>query len=137
MLKIPPKVKKMIEGNPVVLGTLFDGGDNPNLIVTLFTKVYNGRILITDVWMNQTVKDLAKNNNACLLVFSQELREGYKIMGKATYLTSGEEYDFIASLPENKGYGVKGVIVVQPSKIIQLTTKRLRDMGETPKVWEK
>jgi len=52
------KIKKLIENNPVVVATVLDR-KFPNAVVVAFVKVISGgEVLITDNYLNQTIKDL-------------------------------------------------------------------------------
>lgn len=95
-------------------------GDNKlNVIGVAFVKVVSdNQILITDNYMNQTVKDINQNDNVCLIVWDKEL-VGYKIVGQAQYFTTGTWKEFVEKMEENMGLPVKGAILINVSKIIQ------------------
>jgi len=114
------KIKKLIENNPVVVATVLDR-KFPNAVVVAFVKVISGgEVLITDNYLNQTIKDLKQNNNACLLVWNDE-EEGYKIIGRAQYFKSGKWKKAVEEIKENKGLPAKGAILVKVKKIIKLS----------------
>ncbi len=74
-------------------------------------------ILITDNYMNQTIKDILKNNNVCLVAWNKKLK-GYKTIGKAKYYTIGKWKEFVEKMKENKGLPAKGAILVKVKKNI-------------------
>ena len=110
--------KKIIEENPVAFATCLN--DKPNVIAVAYVKVVSDdEIIVTDNYMKGTKENIEKNSNICLAVWDKNW-DGYKIIGKAEYLTSGKWYDFIKQIPENKGLPAKGAIVVKVSEVIEL-----------------
>ena len=119
MIKINPTAKKIIENNAVALATV-DNTDRPNVIGVAYVKVVaNNQVLITDNYMKQTKANLAKNNNVCLAVWDKDW-QGYKLVGKAKYFTSGKWKKYVEKMPENKGLSAKGAILITVSKVIKL-----------------
>jgi len=111
------EIKELIENNPVAIATVMDG-NKPNVIGVASVKVVaENRLVVTDNYMNQTVKDISENNNVCLIVWDGEMT-GYKIVGEAKYYIDGEWKKFVEDLEENKGFPAKGAIVVDVLKII-------------------
>jgi predicted pyridoxine 5'-phosphate oxidase superfamily flavin-nucleotide-binding protein len=83
------KIKNIIEKNPVVVATVMDK-KLPNAVAVAFVKVVSEKeILITDNYLNQTIKDIEQNSNVCLLVWNDKW-EGYKIIGQAKYYKTGK-----------------------------------------------
>ena len=115
---IVEKIKKIIENNPLVISTVMKES-LPNAVVIAFAKVIDDKVLITDNFMKQTVKDLRKNGRVCLLVWNKKW-EGYKIVGRAEYYQSGKWKKFVEAMKENKGLPAKGAILVKIEKIIKL-----------------
>ncbi|MEI6528717.1 MAG: pyridoxamine 5'-phosphate oxidase family protein [bacterium] len=110
-------IKTLIESNPVALATVMSDG-KPNVIGVAFVKVVgDDEILITDNYMNQTVKDILNNKNVCLLVWNSDLK-GYKVVGEASYYSEGQWSDYVKAMKENIGLPAKGAIVVKVAKII-------------------
>lgn len=111
------EIKNLIEENPISLSTVMSDG-KPNAIGVAYVKVVSdNKLIITDNYMNQTVKDIQENKSLCLLVWDKEMK-GYKLIGEAKYLSSGEWLDFVRKLPENEGLPAKGAILVRVAKII-------------------
>lgn len=114
------KIKKIIENNPVVVATVLDK-KFPNAVAVAFVKVVSDKeILITDNFLNQTIKDLEENNNVCLLTWNDKW-EGYKIIGRAKYFKTGKWKKFVENMKENKGMSAKGALLVKIAKIIKLS----------------
>jgi len=110
--------KKLIEENPVALATIYKG--KPNLIATAFLKVISpNQILVTDNYMNTTIKDLMENGDVCLAVWNQDWN-GLKIIGKAKYYIEGEWLSKVKAMKENGGLPAKGAIVIDVEKIVAL-----------------
>ena len=66
MTIILKKIKKIIENNPVVMAKVMEKS-KPNAVAVAFVKIVSDKeILVTDNYLNQTIKDLEENNNVCL-----------------------------------------------------------------------
>ena len=116
---INSKIKSIIENNPLALATV-NANNTPNVIGVACVKVISkDQILITDNFMKQTRKNILTNPSVCTAVWDKEWN-GYKLIGKATYHTTGKWKNKIKSIPENNGLAAKGAIVVKISKIIKL-----------------
>jgi len=110
--------KRLIEENPVALATIHEG--KPNLIVTAFLKVVSpNQILVTDNYMNTTIKDLTENGDVCLAVWNHDWN-GLKIIGKAKYHSEGEWLSKVKAMKENEGLPAKGAIIIDVEKIVAL-----------------
>lgn len=119
MVVITPKVKKIIEENPVAFATVSVGGV-PNVIPVACVKVVSkNQVIVTDNFMKHTKENLEKNDNVCLAVWNDK-EEGYKLIGRAEYFASGKWLEFVKQMQENKGLPAKGAIVVTVSKLIEL-----------------
>jgi predicted pyridoxine 5'-phosphate oxidase superfamily flavin-nucleotide-binding protein len=101
----------------VVIATIMTS-NKPNAVTVMFVKVVSdNEILITDNFMNQTLKDIKQNNNVVVSVWNKEFK-GYKLIGKAKYYNKGQWLDKVKSMKENKGLPAKGAILIKISKII-------------------
>ena len=106
-----------MESNPVAFATITTD-NKPNVIGVAFIKVMSeDQILITDNYMNQTIKDISQNKNVCLIVWDSKMH-GYKLIGVAKYFTSGKWKNYVKKMEENKGLPTKGAILIKISKII-------------------
>lgn len=112
------EIKSHIESNPVAFATITTG-NKPNVIGVAFVKVISeDEVLITDNYMNQTVRDIQHDNDVCLIAWNSDLK-GYKLVGAAQYFTDGKYKKMVENMQENKGLPAKGAIVVKVSKIIE------------------
>jgi len=123
MIKISPDLKKLIEENAMAFATVGEDG-NPHCIGVAFIKVVSdNQILITNNYMNQTIRNILRNPNVALAVWNKNWQEnciGYLLKGKAEYFTSGEWYEKVKQMPENKNEPAKGAILVTITKIKKL-----------------
>ncbi len=118
-MKINNRAKKIIEGNYAAFATV-DKNRKPNVIAVSCVKVIGGgNLIITDNFMKHTRENLKENNNVCLAVWNNK-EEGYKLIGKAKYFSSGKWLKFVKQMPENKGFPAKGAILVTVLKLTEL-----------------
>jgi len=118
MLNITKDIQNLIENNPVAFATTMVNG-NPNVIGVTFVKVIDeDKLLVTDNYMNQTLKDIRNNPNVSLVVWNENLL-GYKIIGQAKYFSEGKWVETVKSFPENKGLPSKGAILIEVTSIIK------------------
>lgn len=111
-------IKKLIEKNPLAFATITLAG-NPNIIGIAYVKVVEkDKLLISDIYMHQTIEDIKNNPHVALVVWNKNLK-GYKFIGTAQYFNRGKYFQKVKSLPENKNLPVKGAIVVKIEKVIK------------------
>lgn len=115
---ITPEVKEIIEHNPVVLATCTPEG-KPNAIAVAGVQVVDEHtLLVTDVFMNQTLKDIKNNSTMTLLAWNKDMN-GYKMLGKARYFDNGAWLDKVKLLPDNKDLKPKGALLISVVKIFK------------------
>jgi predicted pyridoxine 5'-phosphate oxidase superfamily flavin-nucleotide-binding protein len=123
MIKITPKIKKLIEENALAFATVDEKG-NPHCIAVGFVKVVSkNQILVTDNYMVETTRNIQKNPNVVLVVWNKDWKEncvGYELRGVAQYFRSGKWYEMVKKIPENKGEPCKGAILIKINKIKKL-----------------
>lgn len=118
MIKINLQQKKLIEENPVSLATVNES-NNPHVIAVAYVKVISlNKILITDNFMTQTVKNIKYNNQVSLVVWNSKW-QGCQLFGTAKYSTSGKWKEYIKKMKENKSLPAKGAIIITLSSLIQ------------------
>ena len=116
-MKITSSVKKIVEHNPLAFATI--ANKKPYVIGVASCKIVEGdKILITDIFMKTTVRNLSKNNNVALVVWDKK-GEGCQFLGKAKYYKKGKWLNYVKDLRENKGLSAKGAIVIKVEKIIK------------------
>jgi len=123
MNKITSEIKKLIEENALAIATT-DDKNNPHCVVVGYPKVVSkNHIILSAIYIIETLKNIERNNNVSLAVWSRDWEkdcEGYELRGKAKYFTSGKWKKFVDNLPENKNEKPKGVILVTVEKIKKL-----------------
>jgi predicted pyridoxine 5'-phosphate oxidase superfamily flavin-nucleotide-binding protein len=101
---------KDIKNRMAVLSSV--GKDNkPHSIAVEINEANAKEIIITDNYMQNTIKNLKINSLVSLTILDGT--DCLCIDGKAKYFDSGKWIDFIKGLKENKGYPAKGAIVIK------------------------
>jgi predicted pyridoxine 5'-phosphate oxidase superfamily flavin-nucleotide-binding protein len=115
-----PRQKKLILNGTIALSTT-STKCIPNVIAVASCKIpQDGKILITDNFMNKTRKNLLENPIVALAVWSDDGEEGYQFKGTAEYITSGKMKDAVDNDPDNKGLAHKAAVLVTVNEIINL-----------------
>jgi len=119
---ITPGLKKFIESNAMGLATVGKSG-KPHAIAVAYVKVVDGKIVISNSHIKQSIKNIEQNPNVSLVVWNKEWEKacvGYELIGKAKNYTSGKWFDFVCTMPDNEGYKINSAIVVTVTKIKKL-----------------
>ena len=119
---ISPGLKKFIESNAMGLATAGKSG-KPHNIAVACVKVAEDKLIISNAHIKESIKNIKHNENVSLAIWNKEWEKacvGYEIIGKAKNYTSGKWFDFVRSLPDNKGYKIKSAIVIKITKIKKL-----------------
>lgn len=122
MIKISLGIKKLIENNACAFCTV-DRLGKPHSIAVACVKVFEDKIIITNTHIKESLKNIKSNNSIALAVWNKEWEKacvGFELKGQAAHYTIGKWYDFVNNLPENKGYKIKGAIVITVNKIKKL-----------------
>jgi predicted pyridoxine 5'-phosphate oxidase superfamily flavin-nucleotide-binding protein len=117
--KMDGKLKGLIENNALALATISED-NTPHCIAVASVKVVDkDRILISDNYMSETIKNVLRQNAVTLAVWNKEWEDdctGFELKGTAEYFTAGKWYDFMRELPENKGMPRKGALLITIKK---------------------
>jgi len=116
-MKISNEIKKIIEDNALAVATV--NGKKPHAIAVACVKVLGNKVIISDVFMRHTSKNLRNNGNIALVVWNKDCT-GFEIVGTAKHYSSGKWLKFVKGLKENKELPVKGAIVVTVKEIKKL-----------------
>lgn len=119
---ITPGLKKFIEKNAMGLATVGKDG-KPHNIAVAYVKVVNGKLVISNAHINESLKNIENNPSVSLAIWNKEWEKacvGYEIIGKAKNYTSGKWFDFVCNMPDNEGYKINSAIVVEVKKIKEL-----------------
>lgn len=115
--------KKIIEKNPLAVATFSPAGEIHHSIIAYAKVINDNQILITDNFLNTTLKNLKNNPNVSLATWNKNWEEdciGFAIKGKAEYFSEGEWLEKVKSLPENDDMPAKGAILFTVNDIRQL-----------------
>ncbi|MFA6184435.1 MAG: pyridoxamine 5'-phosphate oxidase family protein [Parcubacteria group bacterium] len=115
-------LKKFIESNAMALSTVGRNG-SPHNIAVAYVKVVDGKLVISNAHIKESIKNIEKNENVSLAIWNKEWEKaciGYEIIGKAKNYSSGRWFDFVCSMPDNDGYKISSAIVVKIIKIKKL-----------------
>jgi len=119
---ITAEAKKIIEENAVAFATVDENG-NPHCIAVGDVRVVSkNKILIGDIYIRETTKNIERNNNVALVVWNRDWEKkcvGYELKGRAEYFNSGKWLEKVKKI--HKGFSPKGAILVNVSKVIKLS----------------
>ncbi|MAG39776.1 hypothetical protein CMI41_02310 [Candidatus Pacearchaeota archaeon] len=110
-------IKDKLEKATVSVATV-TSENKPHSIAIMYAKVNGGKIIITNNYMNSTIKNLESNPYVSLVFWEGE--SGWRIDGKVTYFDSGDWLDFVKSLPENDGEPARGALVIDIENVKEL-----------------
>jgi len=115
-------LKKFIESNAMGLATVGQNG-KPHAIAVAYVKVVEGKLVISNSHIKESIKNIKRNENVALVVWNKNWEKacvGFEIRGKAKNYTSGKWFEFVRDMPDNEGYKIKSAIVVTVTKIKKL-----------------
>lgn len=120
MKQLDERVVKIFDGQPIWYVATADG-DQPNVAAIGFKEILpDGRILLCDVFMNQTKENLLKSGKVAISACDASRMEGYQIFGTAEYVSEGEYVDNWTETAKAMSGGrlsAKGVVLVTPEKV--------------------
>jgi predicted pyridoxine 5'-phosphate oxidase superfamily flavin-nucleotide-binding protein len=115
-------VEKLLKEKTWFLGT---SDKEPNVVPVLFKDVTpEGQLLVGDVFLETTLKNIAKNGKIAVTVCDDKTLEGYQIKGTAKYLTEGPivaTFKQIVSATFKGAFTAKGALVITPEIFIVAT----------------
>ena len=119
MKQLDEKVKALFEAQPLwYVGTC---SDKPEISIIGFKELLDdGRILLCDVFMNNTKQNIMTNGNICVIACDPGKMESYEIYGKAEYTTDAAYLDNWTELAAAMSGGKlkpKGVVLITPETI--------------------
>lgn len=117
-MKLNEDIQKILEKTGVTLATVNEN-NRPHLIVVADVKVLSeNKILIADNFMKNTIENVQKNNNVCIMAWDKRVEWGskaFEIIGKAEYFSKGKWKEKASEIdPE---CDTKGAILVNVSEI--------------------
>ena len=115
-------VVKVLKENLWYLGTY---SDEPNAVPVAFKDVTeDGVLLVGDVFLDQTLKNIKSNGKIAVSACNAETMEGYQIKGRAEYLEDGPIVENFKKVVEDMFKGAataKGALKITPEKILVTT----------------
>ncbi len=112
---------KLIEKNGWIIFGTADKNNQPHCVIVLPSKIEKQRIILSNIQMKTSIKNLEENNKCCINVYSQEDDTQIKINGYATIEDSSKlyteikEYEEINNLPPK--LKVNSIIIVNIQSI--------------------
>lgn len=114
---ITPKIKELIENNPLALATINSDNTPHNIVVGDVKVISKNQIIPADNYMVKTLSNIQNNKHVSLAVFNTQ--EGYELIGTAEYFSSGNWLEQVKKI--HKGFPAKGAIVVTIKNIKKLS----------------
>ena len=112
-------VVKVLKANVWSVATC---SDVPNVVPVGFKDVTeDGLLVVGDVMMDTTVKNVQANGKIAVSAFDPKTSEGYQVKGTAVYQTEGPVVDAFREKAMSVFHGamtVKGALVITPDKVI-------------------
>lgn len=126
MKQLDAKVKSLMESQPLwYVGTM---SDEPNVACIGFKEILDdGKLLLCDVFMNHTLKNILKNGKVAVTVCNPDSMEAYQVSGTAEYFTEGPLLDGWKPLAAAMSGGK-----LQPKGIVMVTPESVRVMSANP-----
>jgi len=119
---ISSSLKKFIESQALGLATVNKSG-RPHNIAVAGVKVVNGQIIISNLHIKESVKNLEYNNKISLVVWNKEWEKscvGFELVGTAKNYNNGKWLKYVQKLSDNEGCIVYSALVVKVKKIKRL-----------------
>ena len=99
--------------------------NEPNVVPVAFKEVsVDGKLLVGDVFLDTTLRNLRKNSKIAVSVYNAQTLEGYQIKGIAEYITTGEVVEHFKTAVEKMFQGAataKGALIITPTRVIVST----------------
>ncbi len=115
-------VVSLLKAQPWTLGIC---GTEPNAVPVLFKDVTDdGKLVVGDVFLNTTLKNLEANDTIAVSAFNGETLEGYQVKGRAQHIVEGpvvDEFKKIVSKTFNGAATAKGALIITPEQVIVTT----------------
>ncbi|MBW3002101.1 pyridoxamine 5'-phosphate oxidase family protein [Candidatus Woesearchaeota archaeon] len=121
MVEIIEELKKLVEEHALGFATIDASGKPHNIAVGDVKVVSKNQLIIGDVYLVETIKNIQKNNSVSLVVWNKGWEEnciGYELQGTAEHFSEGEWVEKAKKIHE--GFPVKGAIIVTLNKIKKL-----------------
>lgn len=128
MNKLDDNVKNLLNNSKVWHIATMD--DMPNVVPVLFKTIdENDNLVLFDVFMNKTARNIKKNGKIAITVYDMETLKGYQLKGSGQYSTEQAIVAAGNTVTKNFGLETKGAVIVKVNQII--ITSPGPDIGKT------
>ena len=118
-MKVNEEAKKIIERNPLLIGSSTLNG-KPNITIVDYAKVLNNReVIFRNVEMTTCAENLISNPEVCIVAFDHKKKIGYKMFGRVRFEREGSAFEEAAKDVASRGRQLKGLFVAESSKIFR------------------
>ncbi len=105
-------------------------GEKPDVATIAFKAVVGDKLAVGDVFLTKTVENVKENGFVLVSAYNAATLEGYKIEGKAEYITEGEIVDALAKAASDFSNGalkVKGALLIDVIAVYATTPGRSKE----------
>jgi predicted pyridoxine 5'-phosphate oxidase superfamily flavin-nucleotide-binding protein len=106
-----------LDRNPAYLASVDENGF-PNLTIVRAKVLSDNELLIADVQMEKCKKNLFSNSNCCLVTYSEQEKNGFKVFGRAKYYSEGQYLEKAKELAGKRNFEAVGALVVEVDKLM-------------------
>lgn len=100
-------------------------GEIPDVAPVAFKAVLSeNKLAVGDVFLTKTLENIANNGLVIISAFNGATLEGYKVQGKAKYVTEGEVVETLAKAVADFSNGalkLKGALLIDVEKVFATT----------------
>lgn len=113
---------KLIERNGWIIFGTADENNQPHCVIVQPSRIESERIILSNIQMKTSIKNIKQNNKCCINIYSQEDSDiQIKIHGCATISDSGDLYENIKEYEETNNLPpklkVNSIIIVNIESI--------------------
>ena len=76
--------------------------------------------MVVDCQMVLAKDNILKNQNCSIISYDEKKEMAYKLVGKARYTTSGENFDKAVRHIKDESYTAKGAVTIEVEKVIKI-----------------
>lgn len=131
MAKLTREMREIFEKQRVVPVATSDKEGKPNVVPVTFAKVIDDEtILIADVYLRKTRRNLEENPKMSITIWDEQTKESYQFKGTTTIHESGDIYEQAVKFVQAKSPKRKPKAAVQVKIEEIYTTKPGASAGE-------
>lgn len=103
---------EFINKNEWVIFATADGNGIPRAAVVIPSLVDLDRIIISDVQMGQSAKNIQENSKVFISSYDKKMNKCLKITGVAEYITNGKLFNEIKEFENSRNVKIKAIIPI-------------------------